>query len=128
MLDINSKKSIRLISTKYSIKDIMEQSGYSTNAKMVICPFHEDEHPSAKFYEDDDDGIVKLFCFGCKRQFSSYDYFKQFDPGKLQFLLSDIKDIDKVKEAVFETDFSVLNKFKKKEVSLQEYLKIVFNL
>lgn len=40
--------------------------------RIVCCPFHDDNNPSAKLY-DDPDG-EHLYCFYCKKQFSSYDY------------------------------------------------------
>lgn len=39
----------------------------------VCCPFHDDSTPSAKLFNDKD-GIQRLFCYSCNRQFTSYDY------------------------------------------------------
>lgn len=45
----------------------------------VFCPFHEDpkrsKSKSAKFFWDDD-GIIRLYCWGEHRRFTSYDYIK----------------------------------------------------
>lgn len=41
--------------------------------KMLQCPFHPDKTPSSRMYEDED-GVTRLFCFSCRRQFTSYDY------------------------------------------------------
>lgn len=41
---------------------------------MVKCPFHMDSTPSAKMFLDDADGIEKLHCFSCRKQFTSYHY------------------------------------------------------
>ena len=44
--------------------------------RLVVCPFHPDNAPSAKMY-DESDGTQRLYCFGCRKQFSSYDYCVQ---------------------------------------------------
>lgn len=42
----------------------------------VLCPFHMDSTPSAKLFRDEDN-TSRLFCFACRRQFTSYDYIKK---------------------------------------------------
>lgn len=42
----------------------------------VICPFHNDSSPSAKLFIDESDGISRLYCHACRKQFTSYDYIK----------------------------------------------------
>ena len=39
----------------------------------ISCPFHGDNHPSARFYNDDEKGLV-LYCFSCRKQYTSFDY------------------------------------------------------
>lgn len=41
----------------------------------VLCPFHDDIKPSAKIHEDDDK-IERLYCFSCRKQFTSWHYLK----------------------------------------------------
>lgn len=66
-------------------------------SRMIRCPFHQDDTPSAKLYEDED-GVERLFCFGCNRQWTSWDY------------LAKIKEVDPLKE--------LLAKFRGEELSL----------
>lgn len=48
----------------------------------VFCPFHPNEHtPAAKVYDN------KLYCFVCRRLYSSYDLLKKFAPQKLNELM-----------------------------------------
>jgi len=42
------------------------------------CPFHDDNTPSSKLYEDPD-GTVRLFCYRCKKQYTSFDYLSQIE-------------------------------------------------
>ncbi len=42
----------------------------------VICPFHNDSNPSAKLFIDESDGISRLYCHACRKQFTSYNYIK----------------------------------------------------
>ena len=43
----------------------------------VECPFHGDSTPSARIFAGDADGVVKLYCYACRRQYSSYDYIRK---------------------------------------------------
>lgn len=38
----------------------------------IKCPFHDDSTASARIYHDKD--CVRLWCFGCGKQYTSYDY------------------------------------------------------
>lgn len=41
----------------------------------IKCPFHDDKNPSAKLYLDTD-GIERIYCFSCRKQYMSYDYYR----------------------------------------------------
>lgn len=62
----------------------------------VECPFHGDSTPSARIFSGDADGIVKLYCYACRRQYSSYDYVRRVlneDPAmymRRKFSLSEL--------------------------------------
>lgn len=62
----------------------------------VECPFHGDSTPSARIFSGDADGIVKLYCYACRRQYSSYDYIRKVlneDPAmymRKKFSLTDL--------------------------------------
>ena len=66
-------KLYSIVSRLFSIKLLMEEDGM----RHVICPFHLDNTPSAKFYEDSDTGMDILRCFSCRKNYTSYHYFKQ---------------------------------------------------
>jgi len=73
--------------------------------EVLRCPFHDDHRPSAKVYRNGEEGDL-LYCFGCNRQYDSYDYVKevlQEDPK----LWVQVNFIDKeVLEAVGEFDIA----------------------
>jgi len=46
--------------------------------RMVRCPFHADDTPSAKPYPNED-GTVHLYCFGCQKQYTAYDFVKKIE-------------------------------------------------
>lgn len=43
----------------------------------IRCPFHPDTRPSAKLYTDDPDGIQKIWCHVCMKQYTSWDYIQK---------------------------------------------------
>jgi len=113
------------ISLKYSIKDLIEQDLGLSNASMIPCPFHHDENPSAKFFENDSDGIIKLFCFGCQKQYTSYDYFKKKGVKLIDLLdENDVTPQIKVEEISFES----IEGFIEGKLTLNAYLNNLINL
>jgi hypothetical protein len=75
------KRQLRaIITAAISIRDWFPQRHGNQ-----ICPFHDDNSPSAKIYGDADGD--HLYCHTCRKQFSSFDYIEQIlqrDP--LQYL------------------------------------------
>lgn len=63
-----------------------------TSQKMIICPFHLDSSPSAKFFTDDSDGIIRLFCFSENRQFTVFDYLQLMGISPLVVLEQEVPD------------------------------------
>ena len=77
---IKSKKMLyprlekSLFNSYYSLSELGDFNPYSP---VILCPFHDDRNkPSAKFYQDDEDGIQKIWCFVCRKQYTAYDYVK----------------------------------------------------
>lgn len=90
--------------------------------RLQLCPFHEDNRPSAKLYKDSD--YERLFCYACNRQYTSYSYIKIVlgkEPIKYLF-----------EHVVFEEIFFIFSllKFKrdkivkKKRIEKKEYIEI----
>lgn len=48
----------------------------------IKCPFHDDSTASAKVHHDGD-GVDRLFCFSCGRQYTSSDYIQKFISNSL---------------------------------------------
>ena len=55
------------------ITDIMGRDSVQAN-NVLCCPFHDDNSPSAKLFEDEGSGCQVIFCFTENRVFNSYDY------------------------------------------------------
>lgn len=88
---------IQLWNNKLLLRSVVERSlsfevYYSIEQRMIVCPFHYDSRPSAKFFEDDDDGVIRLHCFSENRQFTVYDY------------ITDILGLDAIQELDKRTD------------------------
>jgi len=67
-----------------------------------FCLFHDNKNsPAAKWFHDED-GITRLQCWSCNKQFTSYDYITKIqgqDPLKIigmQFTEKELKDILKI--------------------------------
>ena len=66
---LSNKTLLRLvISRVFPISDFLG----TPSGSHYLCPFHMDSTPSAKIHRDDD--LERLYCFSCRRQFTSYDY------------------------------------------------------
>lgn len=62
--------------------------------KVICCPFHPDRTPSAKFFVDEADGIERLFCFSCRKQFTSSDYIiKSLEQDVVAYLKGHFTDV-----------------------------------
>jgi hypothetical protein len=68
----NRIKASRLVGYLIPITDLLE-----SKAKMQICSFHADSRPSAKIYTEDEDGIERLYCYSCRRSFTSFHLLKE---------------------------------------------------
>jgi len=96
-----SEREVRVLIEKLVPFDSLVDVGYGN----VFCPFHEDprhsKSKSARFYFDDD-GIIRLHCWGEHRFFTSYDYLKlklNINPCKYlkdNFSDKEIKDYSKL--------------------------------
>lgn len=61
-----------LISSYYNLTDFIDINTYGA----CYCVFHDDTNkPSAKLYKDED-GIERMWCFVCRKQYTSYEYIK----------------------------------------------------
>ena len=44
----------------------------------MFCPFHDNHNTeSAYIHRNDDDGVQRIFCYNCRKQFTSFDYYKE---------------------------------------------------
>lgn len=69
-LNQNLKKFIEVLNMLIPITNFIGESG------VTFCPFHTDiKKPSAKIFIDDD--YPKLWCYACRKQYTSYDYIKE---------------------------------------------------
>jgi hypothetical protein len=110
----------------------------NTDAKMVLCPFHVDSRPSAKIYSDDEDGIERLFCYSCRRSYTSYNLLKDRSRNPLRVLFDNFPDgairaaIDAVKEGIEGKDFfghyPILEKDAPPLSNLDEFLCKIYNV
>ena len=80
-----------IFNSYYDLTDYVDLSTYGA----TFCLFHDDKNkPSAKFFIDDD-GIQRLYCFVCKKQFTAYDYVKLIlKENPLTILLKDISETE----------------------------------
>jgi hypothetical protein len=68
---LNNRRSLReLVNLLCPINKFIgaDSSGF------FLCPFHQDNTPSAKYY--DSEPVGSLYCFSCRRQFGGFDYVK----------------------------------------------------
>ena len=98
--NINSldKRLLRKLVERLIPFDDLIEVGYGN----CFCPFHYNtKTPAAKFFHDED-GITRLQCWTCSRQYNSYDYIKlvmKQDPIKLinkDYTKKELNDIVKV--------------------------------
>lgn len=66
----------RFISLHLPITSFFAGDGFDIS-RNVKCPFHGDDTPSARIFDGDEDGLARLYCYACRRQYTSYDYLKQ---------------------------------------------------
>lgn len=64
----NHTDLIRFVGKHISIASFLPQG------KLVCCPFHMDNRPSAKVCLEDEDRVHRLYCFSCRKTFTSWDY------------------------------------------------------
>jgi hypothetical protein len=70
---INDKGRFRhFFNREVPLSLFLKNTGY-----LIACPFHEESVPSAKIYEEENGGDCRLFCFGCRKTYRSYDYVRQ---------------------------------------------------
>ena len=119
----------KIIEKKFDIKRLMSEDVGHEIGGMVVCPFHMDTNPSAKFYADTD-GITRLFCFACKKQFTSYHYLRDVRRVDLSSLLNseEIENVEEIKEEKSKIDYSDLDCYKKDECNLKDFFKKLLEL
>jgi hypothetical protein len=110
----------------------------NTDEKMVLCPFHVDSRPSAKIYSEDEDGIERLYCYSCRRFYTSYDLLKDRNKSPIHVLFNNCSlasiraAIDAVKEGIEGKDFSehyhLLEKDAPPLKNLDEFLCKIYNV
>lgn len=114
-----------LVSHQVSIRDLMAKDAGRSLEGMILCPFHFDSNPSAKFY-DDKDGVVRLFCFGCRKQYTSYDYILRRGLDPKDFVTDADQVFEKVEER--EIDFSSLDDFRVGKIKIEDCLRRILDL
>jgi len=95
---------IKIVDKVFSARKLLESLGvriYGNN--VFLCPFHDDNHNSAKFYED----ANNMYCFAERRVYGSYDMLRHMEfsdkdiflqlkkSGKLGTIIEE-KKLDKV--------------------------------
>ena len=75
LLSADRKLYFLVVSNLFDISDFLGRSENSIGTK-YCCPFHHDDTPSAKLFKDDD-GFERLYCFSCRKQFTSYHYISK---------------------------------------------------
>ena len=60
---------------KISVMDVIEYYDFKLKDGFILCPFHEEKTPSAKIYEETNDG----FCFGCRKKFDTIELVKKME-------------------------------------------------
>ena len=121
-----------LVEMYYNLTDFVDLPTMGS----TYCLFHDDRNkPSAKFFADDEDGIQKMYCFVCHRQYTAYDYIKLIlHQNPIQRLVNEIPEkelLDAIKDYIsnagkFEIRKSKLNKDYKKmsEKDFIQYISI----
>lgn len=112
------------VAASISIKKLIEDKEGESPANLIICPFHGDKNPSAKFFEDDD-GVDRLWCFACKKQYTSYEYLILIGKNPKDY----VKEGVEVKEHVIKAaDYTYFDKFKTGEIGIEQYLNALLEL
>jgi DNA primase len=58
-----------------TIRDVLVQGGYlRQGSNKACCPFHNDNTPSAKVFED----TGNLYCYACRRLYGAADFQRKF--------------------------------------------------
>jgi len=74
LLSKASKRDLFLLASRaVPLSSFLEDKGFG----LLSCPFHADVVASAKFFPSDEDGIERLFCFSCQKQYTSFHYIQQ---------------------------------------------------
>ena len=83
-----------------------------------FCPFHRDiNHPSSKLYRDEEG--EHLFCFVCRKQYSSFDYVvKVLGENPYKILYS---KVDRVKIEMVAKRFMTVKVEKEENQSLRDF-------
>lgn len=118
------------IEKSQNISDLMaDYEGWVRKPKMVLCPFHADSNPSAKFYIDTD-GIERLYCFSERKQFTSFDYLvlKGVENPETESEMRERKFKQPPANRSLEIDETQFEGFKRGEITLEEFLKRMFEL
>lgn len=98
-----------------------------------FCPFHRDmNHPSSKLFRDEEGD--HLYCFVCRRQFSSFDYVVRIlgkDPYTYLYEKVDKDKIEKVMKRFLKPSENkkgngVLEEFKKGGMSLPDLIDKIY--
>lgn len=112
------------VSKAVSIKDLLrDDNGYV--GVLIECPFHVDSKPSAKFH-DDPDGATRLWCFSCRKQFTSYDLLVKWGIDPTKYLSSGAQD--EIEYEQRELDYSKLDGYLKDDIELDDFMELLFNL
>ena len=122
------KKALSLLfSSLVNLSEFVELNFHSN----MRCPFHDDVNkPSSKAFKDEEDDIERIWCWVCRKQYTSYDYVKQIlNEDPLYFLIKNLgKDnLEKILETFdFETVNISLIDFKEyKDKSIIELVNII---
>ncbi len=125
---MNENDIHQIVAKKVSIQSLIEVDRNQVGLKMVICPFHEDTNPSAKFFNDKD-GVTRLYCFGCGKQYDSYHYLKLNGLNPKDYI--DTEDSKKFLGEELNSSpisYNILDGFLNNEFDINEFLKRILKL
>ena len=69
------KRRRKAINTVFRLTDLMGIRA-DGNITSIRCPFHGDARASAKLQLNDADGIQRIWCYVCGKQFTAFDYIR----------------------------------------------------
>lgn len=118
-----------------TLSELMNVKEYGS----MYCEFHGERrekgsHPSAKFFSGDSDGIERIYCWVCKRQYTAYDYVKiVMEQNPVSYLLHNISHLEllnytenlKFDDTYSQEKENQLDKILKESKSISELIELI---